>query len=172
MTHAVHTGLGSYVTCNTCHTGAGSGTANHQNGTADVGIAATFNAKTGAASFNNTAKTCSTVSCHGGQTTPGYVSGTIDVNTQCTSCHSYGTTQFNGFSSGRHNLHVNNEGFACTECHDTTKLAPVHFNDLDTSAMTEAWNTLNDALTYTGTATSSGNCTILCHGKNHNAENW
>lgn len=170
--HSAHAALGSFVTCGTCHTGAGPGTANHQNGTADVNIAAAYNAKTGASTYNPSAVTCSNVSCHGAQTTPGFLNGTINSDTQCTACHAYDTRQFNGFSSGRHDKHVNDEGFGCTECHDTSKLAAVHFNDLNTSAMNEAWKTLIDGVQYTGTGTGSGNCTISCHGKNHSPETW
>jgi predicted CxxxxCH...CXXCH cytochrome family protein len=149
--------------------GAGSGTTLHQNGVVDVIIDPTFNAKSGTAAYNPTSITCSNVSCHGGQTTPGWLSGTvIDVNTQCTSCHASGTTQFNSYFSGRHSLHV---GFAaCTECHDTTKLASVHFSDLNTTAMINSYQTILSGLNYTGTATALGTCgNFTCHGETHPA---
>jgi predicted CxxxxCH...CXXCH cytochrome family protein len=150
--HAVHTGLGAYITCDTCHAGAGSGTALHQNGTVDVSIDPTYNAKSGAAIYNTSNVTCSNISCHGGQTTPNWQTGTINVNTQCTSCHTSGTSQYNSYYSGHHSTHVNGEGFACTVCHDTTKLAVNHFTSLNT-LFTEATAsaTINSAINFNGT---------------------
>lgn len=171
--HSVHTGLGSFITCDTCHSGSGSGTVNHQNGTAEVKLADAYNAKSGAGAFNATGNTCASVSCHGGKTSPDWPGGTIDVNSQCTTCHSYGTAQYNGFTSGRHDLHVNSERFGCTECHDTAKLATVHFDDLNTSAMTQAWKTLLGSMNYTGTGSGTyGNCTVACHGESHSGRRW
>ena len=103
--HSQHIALGSYIVCAACHTGGGTGTANHDNGntTAFVAFLSSYNAKSGAASYNATNNTCANVSCHGGQTTPGWLSGTvIDVNTQCTSCHGSGTAQYNSYNSGEH----------------------------------------------------------------------
>lgn len=150
--HAVHTGLGSYITCNTCHAGAGYGTANHQNGTVDVSTDPVYNAKSGAAAYNASTVTCSNISCHGGQTTPNWQTGAIDVNTQCTLCHASGTAQYNGYYSGHHSTHVSGEGFACTVCHDTTKLAVNHFTSLNT-LFTEATAsaTTKSALNFNGT---------------------
>ncbi len=171
--HAPHVAVSTIIVCATCHTGAGDGTALHQNGVVDVILDPTYNAKSGAASYNATNNTCTNVSCHGGQTTPGWLSGTvIDVNTQCTSCHASGTAQYNSYHSGEHSLHV---GFAaCTECHDTTKLASVHFNDLNTSTMSSAYQTILSTLNYTGTATALGECgNFSCHGEDHTpARSW
>ncbi len=161
--HAVHAGLGSYINCDTCHTGAGAGTANHQNGIADVSIAAAYNAKSGVAGYNASGLTCSNVSCHGGQPTPNWLTGTIDVNTQCTLCHIYGTTQYNSFNSGHHDLHVNQQHIGCTQCHDTVKLAVNHFTTLNTQAMEgPASATLLNSLNYNATTRS---CTPACHGQ-------
>jgi hypothetical protein len=104
------------------------------------------------------------VSCHGGKTTPVWMTGVIDVNTECDSCHAFGIAEYNSFSSGRHNSHVNTYGFACTKCHDTARLATSHFTSLNTSTMEgPALTTLNSSLTYTG-----GSCTPLCHS----TETW
>ncbi len=111
--HSQHSALGSYIVCAACHTGGGTGTANHDNGntTAFVAFLSSYNAKSGAASYNATNNTCANVSCHGGQTTPGWLSGTvIDVNTQCTSCHASGTAQYNSYNSGEHSTHVAGAG--------------------------------------------------------------
>ncbi len=172
--HTTHNALPNVTAvCNTCHNGGGTRTANHDYGRGSVYAAflPAYNAKSGAAAFNASTNTCTNVSCHGGQTTPNWLTGAIDVNTQCTTCHAYGVTQYNSFNSGQHDLHV---GFAaCTECHDTTKLAPVHFNDLNTTAMTQAYLTLLSTLNYTGTGGGTfGACTINCHGENHSNRSW
>jgi predicted CxxxxCH...CXXCH cytochrome family protein len=161
LSHPAHNALPNVANvCDTCHSGAGSGTANHYNGAADVMILSAYNALSGAA-VRNTDGTCSTVSCHGGQTTPLWSGGTINVNTQCTACHAYGTGEYNSYSSGEHNRHVNTEGIGCTSCHDTVKLAVNHFTTLNTQSMEgPASATLNSSLTYTG-----GSCiTPGCHG--------
>lgn len=176
--HLVHTAFtGTTLSdCSICHSGSDgvSGSNLHYDLVVDVAILAAYDAKTGAAAYLSAGQTCSQVSCHGGQTTPNWQSGSIDVNSQCRTCHAYGTTQYNSFSSGEHSKHVNGEGISCTECHDTTKLATVHFNDLDTPAMDQAPLSLRDALNYTGTAgaPAAGTCTINCHGENHTNRSW
>ena len=161
--HAVHTVLnGIDNTCVNCHADA-----IHQDGWVDLGFAAKWDAKSGAATDNGDG-TCSSISCHGGQTTPDWATGSINVDTQCQSCHANGTSQYNSYSSGEHNKHVNSEGFACTECHDSAKLAVGHFSDLSTPGFEQpAAATLKSSLNY-----NSQNCAISCHGKNHNSEQW
>jgi predicted CxxxxCH...CXXCH cytochrome family protein len=160
--HTEHNALPEVATvCSICHSGAGSQTASHQNGTVEVSIAAGFNAKSGAASFSAAGKTCSNVSCHGGQVTPGWDTGAIDVNTQCTACHSSSSGQYNSYRSGEHQKHVEGEGISCTECHDTTKLAGVHFNDLATTDMPDASQTIRADRNYNGSS-----CLFTCHVNN------
>ncbi len=53
------------VACSTCHLGAGSGTALHENGVIDVILDPTYNAKSGAASYAPVSLTCSDIACHG-----------------------------------------------------------------------------------------------------------
>jgi len=161
-THAAHNVLPNVKNvCNSCHSGAGSGTLNHNNGTVDVMFLSSYNAKSGTATYDATGSTCSKVSCHGGQTTPGWLAGaTIDVNTQCTSCHAFGTTEYNSFVSGQHDFHVNTEHFPCDRCHDNLKLSVNHFTSLNTPVMEgPASATLLSSLTYTNRT-----CTPLCHG--------
>jgi len=169
--HGVHDAL-PHVTadCGVCHDGAGSGTAEHFDGAVDVAFPATYDSKGGPASFG-AGGSCLSVSCHGGQNTPAWLTGAIDVNADCALCHRArnASDQYNSYFSGRHTLHVVNEGFFCTECHDTGKLASVHFTDLNTPEMTEAALTLSDALNYNATART---CTLSCHGENHNQANW
>jgi len=156
------------TSCNICHNGASSYVGDHHNNVINFSFLPAYTPKTGgSSSYNAATNRCSNISCHGGQQTPSWYTGSIDVNTQCTSCHTYGTSQWNSFGSGEHDKHVNDKGFACTECHDTSKLAPVHFNDLDTAAMNQAYLTINDALNYTG-----GQCTLTCHGEYHDVYTW
>jgi predicted CxxxxCH...CXXCH cytochrome family protein len=159
------------TSCDICHNGASSYVGDHRNNVINFSFLPAYTPKTGLTpSFNASAKTCSNMSCHGGQTTPAWYTGSIDVNTQCTSCHAYGTSQYNGFSSGEHDKHVNGEHFPCTDCHDTSKLASVHFNDLDTPAMNQAYLTINDALNYYYLGPRT--CTLICHGEDHNSFTW
>jgi len=164
--HAVHMGLNPNIQCATCHNGSGAGTDYHMNGVADVILDPVYNAKTGAGAYSAAAVACSNISCHGGQTTPNWLGGTINVNAQCTSCHTAGTAQYNSYHSGHHSTHVVEEGFACTVCHDTTKLAINHFTSLNTifTAAT-ASATIKTTLNFNGTTCnpSAGGLTG-CHG--------
>ena len=196
-THPVHNGLvGVANVCGTCHTGSDSGTQLHYDhangrpgkdalrvGPGEVQMATTYNAKTGATTWNSAAQTCSNVSCHGGQTTPSF-QNTASIAANCTACHLRGTTQYNSFNSGEHKKHVVDEGFACTQCHDmrasnTKAGAQNHFKFLGTQAMEgPAGDTISFAMSdATGAKTyvvsgASKNCTLSCHGKNHNPESW
>ncbi|MGE5172385.1 MAG: CxxxxCH/CxxCH domain c-type cytochrome, partial [Betaproteobacteria bacterium] len=133
--HAPHTSVNASIVCDTCHLGAGSGTALHQNGVADVILDPTYNAKSGTAAYNAATQTCSNIGCHGSsrtqtssqasqsppQSTPGqtpsWLTGTIDVNTQCTACHVLGSgagvPENNSYYSGEHERHVYGEQIAC-----------------------------------------------------------
>jgi predicted CxxxxCH...CXXCH cytochrome family protein len=164
LSHPVHNAFPNVANvCDSCHSGAGTGTANHYNGAVEVVFLNAYSAKSGAA-VRNADGTCSKVSCHGGQTTPLWVFGIIDVNTQCIACHAYGTAEYNSYSSGRHNSHVNTYVFACTKCHDTVKLAGGHFTSLNTSTMEgPAAATLASDINYIG-----GSCTPACH----NTRSW
>jgi predicted CxxxxCH...CXXCH cytochrome family protein len=169
------------VSCIDCHTDT-VGTSKHNNGAADIAIAPAYNANSGAATYSASGNACSNVRCHGGprtQTTaqagqnppqstlsqtPSWLTGTIDVTTQCSACHIYGTAEYNSYRSGRHNLHVNQQGRACTECHDTTKLAVSHFTTLNTAVMEgPASATILNSVNYNGTT-----CDPACHGR----ETW
>jgi predicted CxxxxCH...CXXCH cytochrome family protein len=184
-THAVHNTLAGVTgLCSACHTGSETGTQTHYDhannrpglnslrvAPGQVGFpATTYNAKTGAATFNATALTCSNVSCHGGQTTPVWGSGTLNVNTQCTSCHVRGTTQYNSPNSGEHGL-SNHSSKACTVCHNITTLATSHFAGLSTTIMdlVAARASIGGGSTnVTSYNATSGSCSPTCHG----AKNW
>lgn len=172
FTHREHDTLAPNLTgkCDTCHTGAGSGTVLHFNGVINVIPSPTFYAKSGTASFDATSGTCTNISCHGGITTPPWKTGLINVSTDCTSCHTFGTTQYNSYFSGQHQKHIVEVGLACTVCHDTVKLAVNHFTTLDTHAMEgPASATLKTATQYNGTTCNpqAGGLTG-CHGQ----ESW
>jgi predicted CxxxxCH...CXXCH cytochrome family protein len=176
--HAVHialTSAGTPISCDTCHNGLGTNTLNHYNSAnsrvapGDAAFLATYNAQTGASSFNSAALTCGNISCHGG-TTPNWQTGALNVNTQCTSCHSQGTAQFNSYNSGDHG--INSDHSNCTNCHNTTTLAVNHFTNLSTTAME---GPASATIGGTGTSIPAGNyvvatrsCTPSCHGN----ETW
>ena len=185
--HTPHLALnaaGSPVTCNTCHNGLGSGTLNHYNRAkarvppGDVAFLATYDAKTGASAFDNSAVlSCSNVSCHGGQATPNWQSETLNVNTQCTNCHVFGSSagnpQYNSYFSGKHSDHLDSVQFGvglsaaekCKLCHDETKVnVSGHFQDLATPEFEQdPQETILPAAKYNGTS-----CDPVCHGK----RNW
>lgn len=130
------------ITCPACHKGGGTGAPNHGNGTIVVSFDLGYNAKSGAAQISADHTTCSNVICHGGIVTPVWGVGSIEVDTQCTSCHTDATAtptalpQFNSFFSGKHHLHIVEQGLACTDCHDmnVTLGGNGHFTALNTPA--------------------------------------
>ena len=188
--HAVHIGLntpgnpaGTPISCDTCHNGLGTNTLNHYNRAnartgldalrvppGDVAFLATYNAESGASSFDNAALTCLNVSCHGGQTTPPWQTGTLDVNavSGCTSCHALGTAQFNSYSSGQHAQPIHASS-GCLVCHNTTTLSVNHFTALSTAAMEgPASATIGGGSTLVtsyvaGATPGTGSCNALCH---------
>ncbi len=178
--HAGHKSFPNLDSCDSCHTGAGGNNPpNHMNYVTEVvfslSMQTTYKANSGTAiAYDAASQTCSKISCHGGQTTPNWVIGSLDVNSQCGACHISGTTEYNSYFSGEHSTHLGTQvGAACTDCHDTTRLAAVHFSDLNTTAMPDAYLTLLNALNYTGAGGGTfGNCTINCHDENHDARAW
>ena len=180
--HAAHIALssaGTTIVCDTCHNGLGTNTLNHYNRAnalpgenalrvppGDAAFPATYNAKTGASSFDNSAAlSCTNVSCHGGQATPNWQTGALDVNTQCTNCHALGTAQYNSYNSGEHQFHVVDDGLSCTFCHNTTTLAVNHFTALETTTME---GPASATIGGTDTAIDSWDpttksCTPVCH---------
>lgn len=161
--HGTHYALPNMPSeCDTCHSGAGSGTVNHNDGVTEVTMLSAYNAKSGAAALNADG-TCSNVSCHGGQTTPVWLTGKIDVNTQCLTCHTFGTSQYYGYNSGQHNYHVNVRGWngECWRCHDYALLAGVHFSSLNTTTLDgQAYLTISSNAGYDK---NTGTCVAICH---------
>lgn len=199
VTHlALNNGARTPVACDTCHNGLGTNTLNHYNRAnarpglnalrvppGDAAFPATYNAVTGASSFDNATLSCSNVSCHGGQArsggTPGtplnWQTGTLDVNTQCTNCHAFGTVQFNSYNSGQHNQ-GNHVAFGCLICHNTTTLAGNHFTALSTPTMEgPASATIGGAGTVVstyvpGATPGTGSCTPSNINACHNTRTW
>jgi len=194
-THSGHlalNGSGTPVSCSTCHNGLdpGTGASNQQAHYAvaktkvqpgDAAFLSTYNAQSGASSFNATGLTCTNVSCHGGQARTGgnpgtpinWRTGTINVNTDCTDCHqirtSSTTDQYTDAFSGDHNQ-SNHRNRPCTDCHNATALAPGHFTNLATPAFEQdPADTLRTGLQYNGSS-----CNPSAGGINgcHGSENW
>jgi predicted CxxxxCH...CXXCH cytochrome family protein len=169
--HAVHNALaGVNGNCGVCHEGAGTESALHFNGgsAADVSLASTYNAQSGAASYNSVDKTCGTTRCHGGQTTPHWFDESIDVASECQECHSTSSGQYNGATSGEHRKHVLDEGMSCTDCHDPTLVATDHFRNLASTGFEgDPGETLNASLGY-NPSTRRGCDVGGCHG----TEEW
>jgi len=183
--HGEHGGLTATTTdCSSCHLGGGSNSLTHYDRTgttpnypADVSFLATYNAKSGGATYSAAAQTCSKVSCHGGITTPNWYTGTLPTtppatsNAYCLSCHTFGTTEYNGYSSGQHNVHVNEEKLMCVYCHNVTVLqngvggsGPTHWSNLDTSNFElDPQETVSGAGTRV-TSFNGTSCANVCHG--------
>jgi predicted CxxxxCH...CXXCH cytochrome family protein len=152
----VHNNLAEITSdCDICHQGAGSQTTSHFNAVVNVALSG-YNAQSGTASYNTGSETCSRVSCHGGQDTPVWLEA-LDVDGECEACHSL-QGEYNSYTSGKHKKHVEDKNIACFECHDTGKLGPVHFNDLYSTNMNEAGQTIRGDMNYDGTS-----CLLTCH---------
>jgi predicted CxxxxCH...CXXCH cytochrome family protein len=177
----LNNGAGTPIVCDTCHNGLGTNTLNHYNRAnartglnalrvppGDAAFPATYNAETGATSFDNATLSCSNASCHGGQATPSWQTGTLDVNTQCTSCHAFGAAQFNSYSSGEHDQEIH-AAVGCLVCHNTTTLDVNHFTALSTPAMEgPASATIGGGSTLVtsyvpGGTPGTGTCNATCH---------
>jgi predicted CxxxxCH...CXXCH cytochrome family protein len=181
--HNEHDGFtASTQDCSACHQGGGTGELSHYDRIdqttpdypADVVLASSFDSNShGAASYSNGGQTCSGINCHGGLPTPNWLTGSLDVNTQCDNCHTQGNSEDNSYNSGEHNKHVVDLGYACTFCHNTTKLATNHFTNLANPAQ---WLDTAGA-TIDGGATSipEGDyieATNSCNPACHSTETW
>ena len=151
-----------------------------------VTLQAVFNAEPGPASYASVPGTCSNVSCHGGQNINWSQAGSFDQG-KCANCH-VSSGQYNSYASGHpatdgtptlHIFHLNQpyptnilRNITCTDCHDTVKLAPLHFATLSVPIPTTAYQTLVAGVNYvTPPSLSYGSCTTSCHADNHPG-NW
>lgn len=187
--HSVHDALAKVSgQCLACHEGFGTNTSSHFDGTepADIKMLATYKAQTGTLTYNAGGNSCNGVKCHGGETTPNWDTGTINVGTDCHDCHTVNVSQYNSPRSGRHRLHVNNEGFACTECHNyddpvdrssnssPEQLSVKHFAGLDTNSFEgDPDRTIRNYMNYNGSSCAFGRLG-RCHNTNAHStgENW
>ena len=189
--HTKHNALtGVTGACGVCHSGLNTGSQAHYDranarpgknalrvAPGDVAFVSTYNAKTGASSFSNTALTCANVSCHGGQSAPSWQTGTINVNTDagCRQCHVYGTTQFNGPTSTNHNRSQHSSQ-PCTNCHNMANGATGatnHFNFLNTTGLEgPAGTTVGGAGTIVTYVDSTNRCTPNASNGCHSAQTW
>ena len=198
--HAKHNALAGVTNiCTTCHDTFDSGTQGHYDranarpgmdalrvSPGDTNFLSTFDANSGAASFNSSAFTCSNVSCHGGTTASSWRTGTIDVNTDagCLQCHALGTAlgnpENNSHFSGRHAKHLtglgSNGNAVCSECHDMangTAGALNHFAFLDTPQMeANAGLTIEPLGAAANYNASNQSCTVTCHTQSHSGWLW
>jgi len=198
--HAKHDALDSVAgVCGTCHNGLDNGTRAHydranarpgknvlRNPPGDAAFPSVYNARAGAASFDNVALTCANVSCHGALTAPSWQTGTIDVNTDagCLACHRLGTAagtpENNSPFSGLHASHLDPGGpvrATCVECHDMangTTGAGNHFKFLVTVQMegpaSQTVEPNGSAANYNATNRTCG--TFDCHAVTHSAFSW
>jgi predicted CxxxxCH...CXXCH cytochrome family protein len=180
--HAIHGALPAGVAsaCSTCHAAAGAATARHFDNVVEVSLTAAWNARTGGPARAGAGRTCLGVSCHGGKATPDWravppaLRGTSGAN--CTGCHNTAaptpaTAQWNDWDNTffpRHGYHIVSRGFACTRCHDTTRMPnSLHFATLGDNAMTRAsaQQTLFTTLAYDpAQANQSSGCTTPATG--------
>jgi len=160
--HTKHLAL-SGITCDTCHSGAGAGTANHAKASAGGSIASatvsqfasSYQAK-GVSTFGYNAppaSNCSGITCHGGLTTPSWNSGTVD----CSSCHGYPP------ATGAHTKHLALTGVTCNYCHngagDGTTL---HYNGTADVSLMPKLAAKAGTLGYNSSAASCS--AVICHG--------
>ena len=134
----------------------------------DVAFPATYDAQSGASSFDNSAAlSCSNVSCHGGQATPNWQDRHDRREHPVHELpHVRHDAQFNSYNFGQPRTSSDHQ-VTCTICHNTTTLAVNHFTNLATPAMEgPASATIGGAgtaiTTWDHRATRS--CTPTCHG--------
>jgi predicted CxxxxCH...CXXCH cytochrome family protein len=174
--HLVSPTISSAFACGNCHSSSLPTNVTHVDGQRAVLpfglIAATGNVNP---HFDTATLSCSTVYCHGafgtvGQTTAAPV-WTSTTPMTCTSCHKMPAT-----STGRHSLHMGQNGMNCSTCHNgiasgtgdpstnATITGPsLHVNGQKNVAFGGTFGGNPVSGTYSG-----GNCTISCHGR----ESW
>jgi predicted CxxxxCH...CXXCH cytochrome family protein len=162
--HASHVGTtwATPLACTECHavrTASVITDASHidGNGIGEVSLGALARTGGAAATYtrtNATTATCSSTYCHGQFTggTGADPSWTATTQVTCTSCH------LNPPNTGRHDKHVNGEGYGCGTCHagftSSAVDAAVHVNGVDdVSLVSGTWTASNRTCSSTG-----------CHG--------
>jgi predicted CXXCH cytochrome family protein len=80
----------------------------------------------------------------------------------CFKCHSWSSLS-SGASFDDHSKHVSGERTPCNVCHDPHASANVKLINFDTSVVFP----FNGTLEYVSTGTHQGECTLTCHGEDH-----
>ncbi len=143
--------------CSACHTGAGSGTAVHADGTIDMSIDATYGGtydRGNHAAGSGVYGSCSTVYCHGDTLTAGTdTTPTWGGAVACGDCH--GDDAATPPTAGSHVRHAGDAGGglsrACTDCHGATAGGTGH-TDADVSWDLSA---IDASATYSGSNSSA-----------------
>lgn len=200
--HAAHFSKITGLSCPDCHGVYGTGRTDHANGLTNFAFAAKFS-ETGAG-FSALTSSCSAISCHGGQS----VAWTATTSLGCLNCHNLmdtagntGGQYINVFSGdittgnpngvgslNLHTLHITEMGVTpqCTNCHDATKLAALHFVNIlsgNTKTLTPgmAAGTLGNptdtnnkiiSYSYTGTVGQISTCLAKSGGCHTAARSW
>jgi hypothetical protein len=87
----------------------------------------------------------------------------------CDKCHDVQGSILRDISFKEHSKHIQEEGAACSTCHDPhASSAPMLIN-FDRSIVGPA---SNGVLQYTRTGLGHGTCTLTCHGEEHKAESY
>jgi hypothetical protein len=72
-----------------------------------------------------------------------------------------------------HRYHIVDQKTACTTCHDSHGVASVqHLMNFNTSPGYVTASTSNGRIEYVSSGTGSGNCSLTCHGFDHNATTY
>jgi predicted CXXCH cytochrome family protein len=84
----------------------------------------------------------------------------------CFKCHSWISIEA-GDSFGKHKKHITND-MPCNLCHDPHASAYPKLINFDTSVVFP----LDGTLEFVSTGTHNGNCTLVCHNKDHDAKRY
>lgn len=147
-------------TCSRCHVVPTSALSpGHVDG--DGRAEVTFDSFNPSATYSTSTGVCSNMYCHGNGTSS---SGSSDWDTNptlgCASCH--GSPPL----TGKHDLHVNVEGFGCSACHS----AVVSGSSVIVNK-TRHIDQIKD-VSLGGWDAPTQSCTLGCHGEMHNNDDW
>ena len=84
----------------------------------------------------------------------------------CDKCHNVQQSILQDVSFKRHKEHVVDRNAACATCHDAHSSQGPMLVNFDRSIVDKSSNGL---MQYTRTGPGHGTCTLMCHGKDHNA---
>lgn len=93
----------------------------------------------------------------------------------CYSCHSR-TSILNDVSFDEHKKHIVDERTPCNACHDPHGISSTQGNSTNNTNLINFDITIstprNGVLRFVDTGLHRGNCTLRCHGENHNNESY